>query len=247
MSDTQEYRLTIDVFTPATISMARLAEYMAELARLFGEHENVHFSHLELGSAVLVSKIERHAIPKVVERLLEVQHGAAPKEAMHAYKAIDMLLAKDNAVATLDQGTSNIIRFPGRTRPKPARYGPFREESTLDGVVIRIGGRDSTIPVWIEDADGTEYVCQTSLELSKRLAPLYRAATIRVFGSGKWIREEDRSWTLQQFDINDFEILDDAPLVDVVAKLRAIEGGSWDKNTIVGDMLAFRSDEESAR
>ena len=248
MSKGREYRLRIDVFTPATIPMARLAEYMAELARLLGEQENVHFSHLEPGSAVLVSRIEEAAEPKVEERLQEIRQGVASRDAMQAYNTLDTLLAKDNAVANLTEGAAHvIIAFPGRTRPKPVRYGPFREEGSLDGVIIRIGGRDSTIPVWVQDADGTEYVCQTNLDLSKKLAPLYRAATVRVFGGGKWVREDDGKWSLQQFDISHFEIIDDAPLIEVVLKLRAIEGAEWNKNALFGDVLGLRHEEGLAR
>jgi hypothetical protein len=58
MSGHREYRLKIDVFTVDSLPMSRLAEYMTELARLLGEQERVHFSHLERGSAVLVSNIE---------------------------------------------------------------------------------------------------------------------------------------------------------------------------------------------
>ena len=38
-----EYRLKIDVFTPETLPMQRLSLYMAELAKLLGEPERVHF------------------------------------------------------------------------------------------------------------------------------------------------------------------------------------------------------------
>jgi hypothetical protein len=244
MSDRHEYRLKIDVFSPDSLPMSRLAEYMAELARLLGEQERVHFSHMEKGSAVLVSSIEDPAVPKVGERLYRVRDGQGPKDAMQAYQALDGLLAKDNAVASLTgDGGTEIIAFPGRTRPKPVRYGPFREEGSLDGTVIRIGGRDDTIPVLLKDAEGVEYLCQTTLELSKKLAPHYRGATVRVFGSGKWVREESGSWTLQQFDITNFEVIDDAPLTDVVAKLRAVEGGEWGKDVSLGDMLGLRRGE----
>src|SRR6516225_7659560 len=96
----REYRLKIDVFSIESLPMSRLAEYMAELARLLGEEERVHFSHLEPGSTVLVSNIEEPAAPKVTDRLQKVREGHAPKDAMQAYRALDTLLAKDNAVAT---------------------------------------------------------------------------------------------------------------------------------------------------
>jgi hypothetical protein len=244
VSDRHEYRLKIDVFSPDSLPMSRLAEYMAELARLLGEQERVHFSHIESGSAVLVSNIEEPAVPKVGERLRNVRDGSAPKDALQAYKALDTLLAKDNAIATLTGADgAEIIAFPGRTRPKPVRYGPFREEGSLDGTVIRIGGRDDTIPVLLKDAEGAEYQCQTSIEISKRLASHYRGATVRVFGNGKWVREESGSWTLQQFDITSFEVIDDAPLTDVVGKLRAVEGGEWSKDPTLADMLGLRRGE----
>ena len=246
MSESHEYRLKIDVFTIPSLPMARLAEYMAELARLLGEQDLVHFSHLQPGSAVLVSNIDAPAAPKVSERLEKVKGGYAPRDAMQAYKALDTLLAKDNAVATLTvDGGAEVIAFPGRNRPKSVRYGPFREDGSLDGVVIRIGGRDDTIPVLLKDAEGAEYPCQTTIELSKQLALHYRTATVRVHGSGKWVREESGLWALQQFDINSFEVLDDGPLTDVVSNLRAVEGGEWGSDARFGDALGLRREEGS--
>jgi hypothetical protein len=238
----REYRLKIDVFSIESLPMSRLAEYMAELARLLGEEERVHFSHLEPGSTVLVSNIEEPAAPKVTDRLQKVREGHAPKDAMQAYRALDTLLAKDNAVATLSEDGAEVIQFPGRTRPKPIKYGPFREEGSLDGVVIRIGGRGDKVPVLLMDAEGAEYPCESALELSVQLAQQYRRATVRVFGSGRWLREEDGSWKLQQFDIDRFEVIDDAPLAEVVAKLRAIEGSEWG-NKAFGDVLGLRREE----
>jgi hypothetical protein len=62
-----------------------------------------------------------------------------------------------------------------------------------------------------------------------------------VYGSGKWVREEDGSWALQQFDIENFDVLDDSPLMDVVEKLRAVEGGSWgESDDAIRDILGLR-------
>lgn len=244
MSGRHEYRLRIDVFSVDSLPMARLAEYMSHLARLLGEQERVHFARLEQGSAVLVSSIEGPAAQKVGERLQKVREGDGPKDAMQAYAALDTLLAKDSAVATLTgEGGAEIIAFPGRTRPKPMRYGPFREYGSLDGTVIRIGGRDDTIPVLMKDAEGAEFPCQTTVEMSKQLAAHYRGATVRVHGNGRWVREEDGSWTLQGFDIDRFEVLDDSPLMDVVAKLRAVQGGEWSTDAVLGDVLGLRREE----
>jgi hypothetical protein len=224
--------------------MSRLAEYMAELARLLGEQERVHFSRIEPGSAVLISTIEASAAPKVEERLQKVRERFGPNDAMQAYGALDALLAKDNAIATLSiESGAEIIAFPGRARAKPMRYGPFREYSSLDGTVIRLGGRGDTVPVLIQDSEGSEYLCQSSVELSKQLALHYRGSTVRVHGGGKWVREEDGRWLLQQFDIDQFEVIDDSPLMNVVEKLRAVQGSDWSDDTAPGDILSLRMEE----
>jgi hypothetical protein len=244
VAEQEQYRLKIDAFSLDSLPMARLAEYMAELATLLGERERVHFSHLEPGSAVLVSNIEPVAFPKVEERVSQVSRGDGPKDAMQAYKNIDTLLAKDNAVAVLiAPSQSNVIEFPGRMRPKPVRYGPFREVGTLDGRIIRIGGRDETIPVWLKSGE-VEYHCNVRGEdVARRLAPYYLNGVIRVHGNGKWVREENGIWKLEQFDISEFEVLDDSPMEDVVNQLRAVEGGTWhESDGVLSDILGLRRD-----
>ena len=245
MAESFQYRLKIDVFNVETLPMARLAEYLGELAQLLGEPERVHFSHLEPGSAVLVSNIEQQAEPKVAERLSQVRRGEGPKDAIQAFKNLDNMLAKDNAVAVLiSPSLSNIIEFPGRTRPKPVRYGPFREVGTLDGTVIRIGGRDETIPVWLRSGD-VEYHCNAREDVARRLALHYLNGVVRVHGSGKWVREENGSWVLQQFDISDFSVLDDSSLSEVVQRLRTVEGGQWhESDDAIRDILNLRRDGE---
>ena len=81
MAQRQEYRFKIDAFTPETLPMARLAEYMAELATLLGTQERVHFVRLEGGSTTLVQEIEYEAIPKVRERLNGIKTRSAPEDA----------------------------------------------------------------------------------------------------------------------------------------------------------------------
>jgi hypothetical protein len=239
-----QYRLKIDVFSVDSIPMSRLAEYMAELAVLLGERERVHFLRLEAGSAVLVTSVEPVAFPKVEERVSLIGHGNGPKDAMQAFKNIDNMLAKDGAVAVLiAPGEGTVIQFPGRTRPKPVRYGPFREIGTLDGRIIRIGGRDETIPVWLKDGDVEHHCNVRGEDVARRLAPYYLNGVVRLHGSGKWLREENGTWTLQQFDIADFEVLDDSPLTEVVGKLRAIEGGEWHESDALSDVLGLRRDD----
>lgn len=239
----KQYRFTIDVYDVDRIPMSRLAEYLGELAKLLGNEDLVHFSHLEKGSTVVVSSVEESAVPKVAQRLADVRHGSAPKDALKAYKTIDTMLAKDNAVGALTSNEdAQVIPFPGRTRPKPVRYGPFRERGSVDGTLIRIGGKDDTIPLLLQDGDAL-ISCNTSRETSKRLAQHYMGAPLRVHGDGRWVREETGTWQLLDFYIEDFEVLDDSPLTEVVERLRAVEGSTWGESQgAIADIMNLRRD-----
>jgi len=59
------YELYIDALTPTTISMASLAEYMADFAELLGHHEHLHFEAVKPGSLSLTSRVEPIARNKV--------------------------------------------------------------------------------------------------------------------------------------------------------------------------------------
>ena len=70
-----EFYFWIDAFTPATIPMARLAEYMRELATILGEPAFVHFVRLKRGSTGIVHKVQIEAVPKVRDRATSVRRG----------------------------------------------------------------------------------------------------------------------------------------------------------------------------
>ena len=72
-----EYRFKIDAYSPDTMPMSRLAQYMAELADLLGEQTAVHFKRITKGSTVLNATVDREAEPKVRDRVSSVRAGDA--------------------------------------------------------------------------------------------------------------------------------------------------------------------------
>lgn len=227
MSGEYQFRIA-DSYTPATLPMERLAEYMTALARLLGEGAHVHFQAIIPGSVRLKARVDEPAQLKVRERVYAVRDGGGPKDARKAYDALDELLRKDNASGALagDDGAI-IIPFPGRTRSEPLVFGPFRQDSTLDGQIFRIGGKDDTKHVLIRDGamEFTDLVASESIAL--RLRHHLFGATLRFHGEGTWFRHGDGTWELKSFRINDFEELEDRPLSEVVASLRKVKGSTW--------------------
>lgn len=228
MSEDKEFIFKINAYTPDTIPMARLAEYMAELATLLGEKPNVHFKELLTGSTKLKAVIEHEAEPKVRERLRLVKNNEGPTDALNAFKSINKKLKEDNGDGFIaDYDTAEIIAFPGVKEIAPPIFGPISENGSVDGVIIRIGGKNETVTVAIETRDGTEVNCKAKRPLAREIGPYIFGQEMRFSGAGKWIRNEDGIWTLEGFTITDYQILDDKPLSDTISDLQNIKGSGW--------------------
>ncbi|TWB75525.1 hypothetical protein FBZ87_104633 [Nitrospirillum amazonense] len=224
-----ELRFKIDAFQPDTIPMARLAEYMAELAALLGNKDSVHFVRLDAGSVEMVHRVDPVDRPKVEARLGALRAGDGATDAVRAFRCLDDMLANDNAVGTLADAGAVLIDFPGRTRPKPVDYGAFNEQGSLDGVLVKIGGLADIVPVHLQEVGeaGQVHICQARRDLVREMAPHIFGGPLRVQGTGRWRREPNGAWKMAHFTIAAFEVLDDAPLVDVVKRLRDVPGSGW--------------------
>jgi hypothetical protein len=221
MPGEEVYELYVDSFTPETIPMARLADYMASFAELLGHREHVHFGELKPGSLRVGARVDEIARRKVDKRVDEVRYGGGPQPALKALRDLDDKLAEDNAVGRIVRGKAKLIEFPGRTRHVEEKLGPVEQPGTLDGEVIQIGGRDETINIHLK-ADA-QYLtpCVTSKAIARRLAHHLFGAPIRVRGTGTWARMESGTWLLKKFEITDFETLDETPLSKLFDGLRA--------------------------
>jgi hypothetical protein len=247
MSEGHEYRFKIDAFTPETIPLARLAEYMGDLAVVLGEINNVHFVRIEKGSAVLVQRIDDVALPKVRERVTGVRLGSAPPEAMRAFRQMNKRLKDDNSIGLLSEDSDvEILRFPGKETEEPVTYGPFNQEGTLDGKVIMVGGKTDPVPVHIQQGERI-YICTTKRDLASELGHHMFQCEVRVRGTGRWTREADGAWTMHRFTIQSFELLDDQPLSAVVAKLRDVPGSGWKAvSDPWSELIGMREQEDEA-
>ena len=181
MNDPVHYDFRIDAWKPETLPMARLAEYLAKLSVIFGNKEQVHFLKVRKGSAIPEIAVDYEAAPKVVARLRLVGTPDAPLELTRANQEINRMLREDNASATLKtKHGKNILVFPGKKTPL-AEEVVVHEQGDLDGVVIRVGGKDDSVPVLIEGESKVFYPCQTNRDIARQLAA-YLFGPSFVFG-----------------------------------------------------------------
>jgi hypothetical protein len=227
--DDSLFKLRISAYSPDTMPMNRLAEYMQQVASLMGSEARVHFKKLSKGSTVLCVKVEQEEVPKVSERLAKASNPDAPADVLRPIKALNDMLRTDNARATLRHGSAQIIKFPGCDAPAVQRIGPVKEVGQLEGTVISVGGKDSTKHIRMLGHDGEEYKLTTrNIELAKELGNnLF--SLVRVSGTGTWYRNEDAQWELENFIVQSCDPLESASLVEAVAALRDIDSDDWKK------------------
>jgi hypothetical protein len=219
----QEISLIIDRFTPDTLPMVRLAEYLSAFATLLGSEERVHFKRLKKGSACLVAFPDEQAAPKVKARLDDVIAMTAPRTALKARRELDNLLADDNAIGHVELGGSRVMEFPGRMRPVEEKIGPVRRSGSIEGELYQVGGKDETINVHLRGRHG-EAKAEVSVELARKLAPYLLLGWIRLFGEGDWYRINGK-WVRHTFTAVSFVPLDKHSLTDALHGVQQVFTG----------------------
>src|SRR6267143_886558 len=96
-----EYEFWIDAYSPKTIPMKRLGDYMAQLGRLLGNEDNVHFRKLVGGSTAVRYGVKREAIPKIEERLEQIKHNEAANDVLSACNEMNEMLRLDSAIGEI--------------------------------------------------------------------------------------------------------------------------------------------------
>lgn len=221
MPNEDTYTLYIDVFTPRTIPMQRLADYMRDFAAFLEHKEYVHFDKLESGSLAIRAVIEPPAQSKVYRNVEEIRLGGGPKQAREARDRIEERLAEDNAVGHILHGDRKVIEFAGRSRRVESELGPIEEPGAIDGEVVEIGGRDETINVCLRTEGRSYQKCVTSRDVARKLAQHLWGPPVRVEGKARWVRMESGVWQLRRFEILSFHCLDETPLTKLFENLRS--------------------------
>lgn len=218
----------IDAFTRDTLPMARLAEYMAALATLYGSRERVHFEKLRKGSTILQVAVESTVSQAVISRLLSAKSENASEEVRRAYLKIDSMLRDNQATGEIKRKDgAKILVFPGRKAPTAAAI-IVSEHAEVDGIVVRVGGVDNTIPVHIQAPSKEVYPCEVrNRVVARELAALLYGDPIRVRGPGRWERSSEGAWKLISMTIEGWDVLDVTPIDELFERLRTIPGNGW--------------------
>ena len=208
--------------------MARLAEYLSQLAVLYGARESVHFDRLLKGSVIVQAWIPRTEAEIVVDRVKSAQSPDAPEDVRRSYQKIDAMLRENQVSGEIKRRSGGkILVFPGAKLPAP-RPIIVTDYAEVDGVVVRVGGTDNTIPVHLQTAAGEVLPCQVRNRLMAReLASFLYGEPIRVRGRGQWERSAEGAWKMIVMTIDAWDTLDEATLTQTLDALRTISENGW--------------------
>ena len=229
-------------YTPATLPMARLAEYLSDLAIVLGEKDRVHFVELRESSAAIVHALDHEAAPKVRARIQAARAKDAEPEVMSAIERIDRRLRADNGYGVLRAAgdpDGRLLYFPGASKELDEEYGPFCEQAQLYGIPISVGGKKSIVNVNLQDGETTHY-CDATREVALQIAPLMFHCHVRIYCIGRFFRDAEGQWVMKAFRISNFEKLDARPLAETVERLRAITRRISLDNDIIAKLAGLR-------
>jgi hypothetical protein len=223
MAKQGEYRFEIEAFTPTTLSMQRLTEYLKLLVDLFGNEKDVNFIRVDEGSAVPCIFAHDRAVPKIQRRLSAVQNGVGSQRARQALQCLNKLLADDDTSAVLRSPYHGVvIPFPGNKAQSEQVVGPVSEHHEITGEVIQIGGRDESISIHVRSGEDI-YICSATRDQGRSLAK-YIFGYVRFIGEGRWVRSERGAWDMIGFEIKSFDPVGQNRLSRAIQDLRTIGG-----------------------
>ena len=228
MKDNHDFFFKIDGWTLEEMPMERLADYMKYLAQLFDSKKHIHVVSIESDSVELAVDVDESHKEEVRQRVYDVSRGKGQQRNIEAFQKISERLYKDGKEGRLSDGEATILRFSERRGPVREKIGPFEQEGSFDGIVIRVGGQKDLVPVWLQ-SDDERIDCLADHDMAKKLAKHLFGKELRVSGTGSRFCDTEGEWQFSRFTITSFEILDDTPLTVLVERLRSIPGSGWEK------------------
>jgi len=226
MADFEELSFVIPGYTPDTMPLNRLIQYLQQMSVVLGDPENLHLIEIRPGSVAPTFHVPKAVALEARERAGKVQRGDGTKRQVDAYNSIRRMLRRDSR----DAGRPALLRSPQKVVLEipvaPDELGVLsgiRQASTIDGQLISVGGANEDASLRVQDLGGRIMSGFTAKRaLAKELARLMWEP-VRLSGIGQWCRTEDGIWQLERMQVQSYERLDDEGLGVTLERLRSLD------------------------
>ena len=232
------FSLHIKSFTPETIPFKRLLEYLAQLEKLF-DGEDVHFIKVAKGSAAPEFIVKTDIAYKIEEKINSLNNTDNPM-----FSKFARLLQEDNTSAYFTKNKKRIFEI--KVANDNLQKYDIKEEYELYGYVIKVGGRDDTVPLSLRDLydDSIIYNCNTNRNLAKDIAKYLFETPIKLSGVANWIKIGNSSWELKSFNIKNFDTIELTTIESDLTKLFEVNKEWYEGHTVESFIEEIRGDNE---
>ena len=215
--DSREVKFKLKGYTPKTLPMLRLAQYMLEFSRLIGHQDHVHFEDLREGSAEICAVVEGPGVhSKVVARISGVQNGTAPKDALAAYGRLNQMLRKDDANAEL-KASSTVIRL--RAANVNIVSAIVQDYGDITGKLYFLAESKKGVSAKVKPFSGGKPVTCTAPNSMKNDLRGLLFEPVRVSGRGLWERKQGL-WECDALHIEQVQAVEMVSFRAAIGKLR---------------------------
>lgn len=211
--------------------MDRLAAYLQEFSGLLGRENQPVFVGIKDASAGLQSKIPKRRQGHVWARIQEAKYKPNSRPGQHL-KRLETLLGEDSFdTAELKDNGDNVIYLIRADVPATMQTITIKQDGEVDGVVTGLVGADDTMHLYLRDQLSRDHrLVIRSESLARDLLHHFREGMVRVRVRGTWVRTED-GWVPEggKCLVQDYDVLDESPLSEVMVSLAAIPDNGWSK------------------
>jgi hypothetical protein len=228
MADFEELSFVIPGYTPETIPLNRLIEYLQQMTVILGDPENLHLVAINKGSVAPILHAPKAVAIEARDRASRIERGDGTKKQIEAYNRVRRMLRRDardaGRPALLRSAERVLLEIPAAPDDDGVLAG-IRQATSIDGQLIRLGGagdgEDATLQV--QDLQGKILSGLTAKRaLAKELASLLWEP-VRLTGIGLWGRDSDGSWNLERMLVQSYERLEDEDLSLTLERLRSLK------------------------
>jgi hypothetical protein len=222
----EEFTFVIPGYTPETIPLARLMEYLKELIAVLGDPKDVHLAAINPGSVSPILHISPREALSVRDRVQRFRCGKGSARQRSAAGKIANMLRQDapGLAKTVVLSSQNMVLFEIASAPAtPEALTGISQPTTLTGQLTRIGGLSETASLELLDSAGETFRgIKAPRQLAKGLAKLLWEP-VRLTGTGNWTRSADGKWQLDRLDVQSFDVPNNQSLSTVIEHLRSAE------------------------
>ncbi|KQX26090.1 MULTISPECIES: hypothetical protein [unclassified Sphingomonas] len=226
MADFEEFSFVIPGYTPETIPLNRLIEYLQQMSVVLGDPESLHLIRVDKGSAEPILHAPKAVALQAQDNAARIQRGDGTKKQIDAYNRIRRMLRRDardaGNPALLKRAQKVVLEIPVAPDDLGVLSG-IRQASTVDGYLIRVGGAGDDAALQVQDLQGRILSRLTAKRaVAKDLAKLMWEP-VRLHGIGLWERTGEGEWRLERMQVQSFEQLEDEDLSVILEKMRTLK------------------------